>query len=254
MKVVAVVSAKGGVGKTTVAANLSCALQYGGHQVLTVDLDPQNAMRFHLGVSPKHIDGTSRATLSGQPWRDVLVQTASGVFTLPYGAVNEGDRQVFEAQLDANPAWLRQGLESLGLADNDVVVLDTPPGPSTYIRQALLLADLVVIVTLPDAASYATMPMMESLVQTYCAPRDDFVDYSYVINQLDSSKQLARDVTQVMRDAFGERLIGLIHQDESVCEALAYDQSVLDYDRQCQATQDFIDCARRISSILQTRG
>jgi cellulose synthase operon protein YhjQ len=254
VKIVAVVSAKGGVGKTTVAANLSTALKYAGHQVLTVDLDPQNALRFHLGLDPKHIGGTSRATLSGQHWRDAIVETASGVFTLPYGAVNEGDRRAFEAQLEADPDWLVRGLQTLELAENDLVVLDTPPGPSVYMRQALSSANLVVIVTLPDAASYATMPMMESLVQTYCLHQPDFIDYTYVINQLDSSKQLAKDVTQVMRETFGNRVIGLIHQDESVCEALAYDQSVLDYDSQCQATRDFISCARQISALLQGQG
>lgn len=251
MKIVAVVSAKGGVGKTTVTANLSTALKYGGHRVLTVDLDPQNALRFHLGLDPNAIAGTSRATLAGQPWSDIVTATASGVFTLPYGMVNEADRQSFEQYLEAHPDWLVHNLSSLGLAENDLVVLDTPPGPSIYMRQALSSAHLVIIVTLPDAASYATMPMMENLVQTYCVGRPGFIDYTYVINQLDSAKQLAKDVTQVMRVNFKERIVGLVHQDESVSEALAYDKSVLDYDSQCQATQDFVACAHVISERLQ---
>lgn len=251
MKIVAVVSAKGGVGKTTVTANLSTALKYGGHRVLTVDLDPQNALRFHLGLDPRAIIGTSRATLSGQDWSEIVTPTASGVFTLPYGMVNEADRRSFEQQLEANPDWLIDNLSGLGLAENDLVVLDTPPGPSIYMRHALSAAHLVVIVTLPDAASYATMPMMENLVQTYCVGRPGFIDYTYVINQIDSAKQLAKDVTQVMRVNFGERIVGLIHQDESVSEALAYDKSVLDYDSTCQATQDFVACAHLLSDRLE---
>jgi cellulose biosynthesis protein BcsQ len=121
-------------------------------------------------------------------------------------------------------------------------------------KQALSAANLVMIVTLPDAASYATLPMMESLVKTYCSSRPDFIDHAYVINQIDSSRQLARDVTQVMRSTFGDRIVGLIHQDQSVCEALAFDKSVLDYDTQCQATQDFRECALWVTNRLNQQG
>ena len=50
MPVVAVIGAKGGVGKTTLAANLSTSLAEAGHPVLAIDLDPQNALRFHLAL------------------------------------------------------------------------------------------------------------------------------------------------------------------------------------------------------------
>jgi ATPases involved in chromosome partitioning len=42
MKVIAVVSAKGGVGKTTLAANLASVLATSGRRVIALDLDPQN--------------------------------------------------------------------------------------------------------------------------------------------------------------------------------------------------------------------
>ena len=45
MKVITVVSAKGGVGKTTLAANLASVLAARGRRVIALDLDPQNALR-----------------------------------------------------------------------------------------------------------------------------------------------------------------------------------------------------------------
>ncbi|GAA4328797.1 hypothetical protein GCM10023144_14960 [Pigmentiphaga soli] len=254
MKIVAVVSAKGGVGKTTVTANLSTALGYGGHTVLTVDLDPQNALRFHFGLDPQNISGTARASLGGTDWRETCFRSASGVYVLPYGSVNEDDRHAFEDQLEAQPGWLGSHLATLGLGDDAIVMLDTPPGPSIYMKQALSAAHLVLIVSLPDAASYATLPLMEGLIQTYCTPRADFIDHAYVINQVDSSRQLAKDVTHVMRANFGDRVVGLIHLDPAVSEALAFDKSVLDYAAHSQATLDFVDCARWVSTRLQQAG
>ena len=57
MKVITVVSAKGGVGKTTLAANLASVLAARGRRVIALDLDPQNALRLHFGIPLDSIDG-----------------------------------------------------------------------------------------------------------------------------------------------------------------------------------------------------
>ena len=46
MKTVSVINFKGGVGKTTVVANIAAELGYRGYQVLLVDLDPQASLTF----------------------------------------------------------------------------------------------------------------------------------------------------------------------------------------------------------------
>lgn len=250
MKVIAVVSAKGGVGKTTLCANLCIALRLQGRAVLGVDLDPQNALRFHLGLDPQAIEGTSRTTLEGGDLRHACVAGNQGVMVLPYGAVNETDRHDFEATIEPDPDWLRHRLQGLGLSPDTLVVLDTPPGPSVYMKQALRAADLVLVVTLPDAASYATLPIMEGLIDTYCEGRPDFLESAYVINQVNRSRQLAKDVTQVMLAHLGNRVVGLVHQDQAVSEALACSQSVLEYDAHAQGTLDFTQLARWVTDRL----
>jgi cellulose synthase operon protein YhjQ len=254
VKIISVVSAKGGVGKTTVASNLSAALRYAGQRVLAIDLDPQNALRLHFGTDPDQIDGVSRATLSGRSWRSTGFDSASGIHVLPYGAVNEPDREAFEAHLDRHPDWLAANLGALGLDEHDVIVIDTPPGPSVYMRASLSAAHLALIVILPDAASYATLPRMEGLVETYADPKDHFTGHAIVINQTDHARLLARDVTQVLYANFGDRIIGHVHQDQSVSEALAFNQSVLDYDSRSQAAQDYIACAQEVAARLQLVG
>ena len=250
MKVVAIVSAKGGVGKTTVTANLATALAYAGHPLLAIDLDPQNALKFHFGFDPQDVNGISRATLAGTDWRLSALSSERGVVLLPYGLVNEADRRRFEHMLDGDPDWLARHLQAVELPDNALVLLDTPPGPSVYLQQALGVADLAIVVTLPDAASYATLPMMENLVQSYCEGRPGFLGQYHLINQVDNTRQLAADVAQVMRHRYSGRVIGTIHRDQSVAEALAYDKSVIDYARDSQATEDFLAAARSVSQVL----
>ena len=65
MTVIAVISPKGGVGKTTVSANLAVSLAAKGHPVRLVDMDPQNALRLHLGADPSDENGHIHQTLHG---------------------------------------------------------------------------------------------------------------------------------------------------------------------------------------------
>lgn len=250
MKTIAIVSAKGGVGKTTVCANLSAALARQGRAVLTLDLDPQNALRFHMGLGPQGIDGLSRATLAGQPWLNSTIQSSSSVYVLPYGAVNEDDRQSFEQLLGQDPDAVHRHLQAMDLADDTLVLIDSPPGASVYMKQALRAADLVIVVTLPDAASYATLPTIHALINTYCIARPGFVGHAHIINQVDRSRQLANDVTALMRADLGARLAGIIHQDQSIPEALAFNRTVLDYDEHGRGTHDIITCAKWIAQKL----
>lgn len=251
MNVISVVSSKGGVGKTTVTANLATAIARQGRTVLVLDLDPQNALGLHFGVAPNEMRGVSRATLAQQSCKSVVFESRGGVYVLPYGIVNEEDRSRFEHYLEAHPHWLGGLLQELSLPGDALVLVDTPPGPSVYMKQALRAAHLALVVALADAASYAALPMMQRLVQTYCVGQPHFLDCLYVVNQTDSARQLSKDVTQIMRSSFGERLIGAIHLDQSVGEALANDLSVLDYESNSQAANDFRACAEKIVQRLQ---
>ncbi len=249
MRVVAVISPKGGVGKTTVTANLAASLARLGPRVTILDLDPQNALRLHFGMAHDDPSGIAEEQTRAGSWSDVLFESAYGVDFLPYGSVDENQRAIFEHDVKEDPQWMSRHLAGLNLPENGVVLIDTPPGPSIYLQQVLHVANYALVVLKPDAASYTTIPSIESLIDYYCSERKDFLGYCYLLNQMDAAKQLSRDVFGMLRSNLGKRFIPVtIHRDEAVSEALACQTPVSYYSQHCSATHDM----QELTAWLQT--
>ncbi len=241
MSVVAVVSMKGGVGKTSTTANLAAAmaLNLGEGRVFALDLDPQNALQWHFGSSKSQHEGICSQSLARADWRDIALASRFGVTCLPYGAASESEREAFENLLATQPDWLERELHRFGVGDDHVTLIDMPPGPSVYLNQGFACADLVLIVLLADAGSYATIVAMESWIDEIVLQRPDLHSV-YLLNQVDESVPLSRDMREILQQRLGQRLLPIgIHRDEAVSEALAFLKPVLFYDPGCQATDDF---------------
>ncbi|MEB0137556.1 MULTISPECIES: cellulose biosynthesis protein BcsQ [unclassified Undibacterium] len=239
MRIVAVISPKGGVGKTTVTANLAASLARLGARVSVLDLDPQNALRLHFGMPYDQQGGIAGQDAQGRPWREVLYESAFGVDFIPYGTITEKQRDQFEAGIRQQPDWLATRLAAMQLDDNAVLLIDTPPGPSLYLQQVLNVANVALVVLRADAASYSTVPAIEALLAYYTGKRSNFFGYCYVVNQMDASKQLCRDVVGMLRSDLGARFVSAtIHRDEAVSEALACQSPVAYYAKHSSATHD----------------
>ena len=71
MEIIAVINYKGGVGKTTVTANLAGELAYRGKKVLLIDTDAQASLTFSF-VTPDKWDTDYKASLTIKSWFDAI--------------------------------------------------------------------------------------------------------------------------------------------------------------------------------------
>jgi ATP-binding protein involved in chromosome partitioning len=143
---IAVYSGKGGVGKTTVAVNLSVALAQLGHKVglLDADIDCPNADKL-LGIlqRPTYVDGVLHPA------------ERAGVKTISMASVqeNEDEAIIWRGPMITNA--INQFLEMTEWGDLDYLVVDLPPGTSDSpltIMQTLQLNGFVVVTTPQDLA------------------------------------------------------------------------------------------------------
>ncbi len=257
MSVIGVVSMKGGVGKTTVTANLATALasKLGSGRVCVLDLDPQDGLHWHFGTAEQPGAGVCQDALrqaspdDHKNWRTLAEVSALGVLCLPYGEASEAQRRNFEALLASQTDWIGRHINDADLDDNAVILIDTPPGPSVYLKQVFSCADLVLVVLLADAGSYATVPAMEAWLNEMMAMYPK-VTTRYVLNQVDRSLPINRDIADALSFHLGHRLCAIgIHHDDTVGEALAFQQPVLVYDPHGQPSHDF---DRLATSVIDT--
>jgi cellulose synthase operon protein YhjQ len=117
---------------------------------------------------------------------------------------------------------VQKRLEAVIPDDTEILVFDTPARPSAWLRQVLLIADVVLVVVTPDAASYATLPATEALLEEYRPGAEGRRRAHYLVNRFDARRALDRDMLASLRGMMPDRALARpIHSDGIVADALA---------------------------------
>lgn len=212
-------SPKGGVGTSTVAANIALVLAERGVAVTAIDLTGQGALALCLG------DGSGAV---GQIDGGATVVIA-GVHVVSPGA-------------DRSPAEILATIESHD-GEDSVVVVDVASGDRQVLDLLLPAAALRLCVLTPDPATLAALPLVYRDAQ---ATRDDRT--FFLLNRVDDRLRLGRDIAAMLRGLLGDRLFGTIRRDEAVGEALAMMETLASFAPASAALGDFRVIGNRLAA------
>ncbi|ASV34861.1 MULTISPECIES: ParA family protein [Pseudomonas] len=150
MRVVSVVSTKGGVGKTTVAANLGGLLADAGVRVLLLDLDSQPTLSSYYALSQKADAGAYELiALNLRTPAQIISRTVIAGLDLILSNDDQGRLNTLLLHAPDGRLRLRNLLDNLRL-NYDLLLIDTQGARSVLLEMAILASDLALSPITPE--------------------------------------------------------------------------------------------------------
>lgn len=230
---IAVASGKGGVGKTTTAINLGCALTNFGYDVVVVDTNLATPhIGLHLG-SPRLEHTINDALTGAKNIRETAFSHPSGLRIIGADISRSSDTKQYRkigsvlADLDGTC---------------DIIILDSPAGAWKETSQIFKSAHDVVVVTTPD------LPAVSDALKTIVLAEDSGVNVvGVIINQStgDKSEMTKRNIEKMLEKS----VLGVVPQDIHARRALSLKQPVVFAYPNSPSAVGFLRCAAFMMGI-----
>lgn len=252
-KILAVVSQKGGVGKTTTAVNLAAAFARRGMRTLIVDVDPQGSVRYGAGLKKGHATYGFADYLRGdRPLRDVILPT-----TLPWlrvmlvGSVaDDADHSEYSVQIAAGdllPKMLDAAKERC-----DIVVVDTPPGLGAITRRVLAASDRVLVPLQCEPLVLQTTPQILRGIRDVVATHPGLTFDGILLTMFEENNAACQRTAAYIRENIPPSLVFdiVIPRSAAMADAFAAGQPAVLRSPADAASQAYVNLATQLAERL----
>ena len=221
---IAVLSQKGGTGKTTLVRTLTDVLRRVGMDVLPIDLDPQGNLSDYFDIDPD-ASPTIGEVLAGR------ARAADAI----HGGMIPANLGLAEAELVLSGKMGRELTLKRALSEarreHDVILVDCPPAMGLLTVNALVAASHALI---SAEGEYFSLQGVEQVLEVMSLARENLNERlewaGVVLNITDLRTTHARDTLGSLRDSFGEKVFDtVIRKSIRYPESAERGLSILDY-------------------------
>jgi cellulose biosynthesis protein BcsQ len=191
IRLLAVFSLAGGVGKTSLVATLGRALASQGERVVLTDTTPQGLLPIYFGV--REVRPGIVATFLPPPQ-----STGQPISMVNYDLTGKGE---FKRERELLAEEILRNVE-----DNQRLLLDISSASSWLVRHIADLHPIVLVPVTPDMNSVLSLLAVETLFRSITDSAGRSLPPFYVLNQFDAALPLHLDVREVLRRQLGDRL------------------------------------------------
>ncbi|VVB77743.1 Iron-sulfur cluster carrier protein [uncultured archaeon] len=230
-KIYAILSGKGGVGKTTTTINLGTSLNQLGEDVVIIDgnLTTPN-IGIHLGAPI--VPTTLNHVLNGQAEiEDAIYEHESGTKIIPASlSLKESEKINYKRLID-----ITKKLKKM----TDHVLIDSAAGLGEEARSAMIAADEIIIVTNPEMSAVTDALKTIKLAEEMGKPVIGVIITRYRGKRVDMSIANIKDMLEVP-------ILGIIPEDDSIKESQVMKNAVIHTHPKSEATKHYIRTSKRI--------
>jgi chromosome partitioning protein len=221
-KVIAIVSQKGGVGKTTTAVNLAAGLAREGKRILLVEVDPQGAVAPSVGVDESAVQHSLLDCIGPavMPTREALIESPLENVHLLCAVNPARDEELELERLAAgHPLALREALDQIDI-DYDVVVVDAPPTLGPLNRLCLAAADSFLVPVQAEEYSYRTLErLMRAVEDVQMHFNPDLKCEGLLLTMVDLRTRMSLRVVNQLHENYGDLvMVAMVPRTVSVQE------------------------------------
>ena len=244
-EIIAIVSQKGGVGKTTTAINLSIALVAAGRTVLLLDLDP-HGYAGHTLVGGNYASGTERILRDSVVAIDSITATEiPDLFLAPASPGLAGIESEL-ALLGDSRTRLHQALATLAMLPIhfDYVVIDCPPSVGLLTLNALAAAHRIILPLPPESLVIEGLPtVLKTINRLRAGLRQPLHSVHILIVQRTQSTSTQTLVGALRHDYGSLMLLTEIPYHNAVRDAAEHGRPLLAHCLTCDISQTYLDLA-----------
>ncbi len=221
---IAVLSQKGGTGKTTMVRSLTDVFERLGLKVLAVDADPQGNLSDYFDTDP-----------AASPTLSEVLQGQARAAEAVHGRVIPANLSLAEAELMlagkiGREVTLRNGLRDLK-RETDVILIDCPPTLGLLTVNALCASTHAILST---EAQYFSLQGMEQAMEVLELARESLNPelelLGVCLNIANMRTRHARQTQELLQERFGDKLFRtVIRQSIAYAESAERASPILDY-------------------------
>lgn len=206
-KILTITSGKGGVGKTTITANLGAALAAEGQKVVCIDADiGLRNLDVVLGLENRIVYDLVDVVEERCKLRQAMIRDkrTDGLFLIP--AAQTRDKTA------VSPSDMVRVCEELK-PDHDWIIIDSPAGIERGFRNAIAAAEYIFVVTNPEISAVRDADRIIGIVEA-----EEKGSPQLIINRIDPEMVDRGDMisTEDIVEILAIDLIGVIPEDENV--------------------------------------